>query len=226
MKLKINGFANEFEFNDNKVNILVIKNTKYFSNIIQKLNNRINEVDCDEIFLLNDNDEELKIQKEMCIITDLFNLNFNSKSIIGKVYDKILDNIKSTEDTEIFDLILKIRKYIVRQTNELPFNFIMNEEVNLLDLLKLFHLRIDELEYETILKRIEFLIELNSTLDMFKIIVIPNLKIYLNDNELLELYKYSLYNNVNLLLIEKDFKEKLNYENVLIVDEDFNDYLI
>ena len=65
MKLKINGFANEFEFNDDKVNILVIKNTKYFSNIIQKLNNRINEVDCDEIFLLNDNDEELKIQKEM-----------------------------------------------------------------------------------------------------------------------------------------------------------------
>ena len=55
---------------------------------------------------------------------------------------------------------------------------------------------------------------------------IPNLKIYLNDNELLELYKYSLYNNVNLLLIEKDFKEKLNYENVLIIDEDFNDYLI
>ena len=204
MKLKINGFANEFEFNDDKVNILVIKNTKYFSNIIQKLNNRINEVDCDEIFLLNDNDEELKIQKEMSIITDLFN----------------------TEDTEIFDLILKIRKYIVRQTNELPFDFIMNEEVNLLDLLKLFHLRIDELEYETILKRIEFLIELNSTLDMFKIIVIPNLKIYLNDNELLELYKYSLYNNVNLLLIEKDFKEKLNYENVLIIDEDFNDYLI
>ena len=127
MKLKINGFANEFEFNDNKVNILVIKNTKFFSNIIQKLNNRINEVDCDEIFLLNDNDEELKIQKEMCIITDLFNLNFNSKSIIGKVYDKIIDNFKSTEDTEIFDLILKIRKYIVRQTNELPFNFIMNE---------------------------------------------------------------------------------------------------
>lgn len=49
---------------------------------------------------------------------------------------------------------------------------------------------------------------------------------YLTYKELLELYKYSLYNNVKLLLIEKDFKPKIEYEHIMFIDEDFKDYII
>ena len=49
---------------------------------------------------------------------------------------------------------------------------------------------------------------------------------YLDDEELVELYKYSLYNEINLLLIEKDIYNRLQYEKVMLIDENFDDITI
>ena len=49
---------------------------------------------------------------------------------------------------------------------------------------------------------------------------------YLSEKELIELYKYSLYNNVKLLLIEKNFTQKLEYEHILAINEEFDDYIV
>lgn len=226
MKLKINGFSNEMEFEADKVSVLVIKDTKCFTNIIQKLNDKIEGTDFDDIFLLDNNNEELKIQKEMCMITDLFNIDYNSKKILGKLYEKISENIENSDNTVLQDLLVKIRKCIVDEINEFPFEFTMSDNIDVVNMLKLYSLKIDNSSYETVLEKIEFLIDLNSTLNLFNIIAIPNLKLYLSNEELVELYKYSLYNNVKLLLIEKNVTKKLEYEHVLVIDEDFEDYII
>ena len=226
MKLKINGFSNEMEFKEDKVSVLVIKDTKCFTNIIQKLNDEIEGIDSDDIFLLDNNNEELKIQKEMSMVTDLFNIDYNSKKILGKLYEKISENIENSDNTVLQDLLVKIRKSIVDEINEFPFEFTMSDNVDVVNMLKLYSLKIDNSSYETVLEKIEFLIDLNLTLNLFNIIAIPNLKLYLSNEELVELYKYSLYNNVKLLLIEKNVTEKLEYEHILVIDEDFEDYII
>lgn len=226
MKLKITGFNNELEFYDGKINILCIKDTKCFTNIIQKINYKIEGIENEEIFLLDDMNNEMKMQKEMLMIIDLFNIDFNSKKILGKLYDIISESIENSDNTKIQNMLIEIRKSIIDEINEFPFEFTMSDNVDIVNMLKLYNLKIDKLAYETILEKIEFLIDLNTTLNIFSIIVIPNLKIYLSQKELIELYKYSLYNNVNLLLIEKDINEKLNYEQVLIIDEEFDDYIM
>ena len=225
MKLKINGFSNEMEFKEDKVSVLVIKDTKCFTNIIQKLNDKIEGTDFDDIFLLDNNNEELKIQKEICMVTDLFNIDYNSKKILGKLYEKISENIENSDNTVLQDLLVKIRKSIVDEINEFPFEFTMSDNIDIVNMLKLYSLKIDNSSYETVLEKIEFLIDLNSTLNLFNIIAIPNLKLYLSNEELVELYKYSLYNNVKLLLIEKNVTKKLEYEHILVIDENFEDYI-
>ena len=226
MKLRINGFTNEIEFYEDKVNVLQIKNTKCFTNIIQKLNDKIEGIDLDEIYLLDNKENELKMQNEMYMLTDLFNIDFNSKKVLQKLYNKISESIENGEDTRLQSLFVEIRKYIVEEINEFPFEFIMSDNIDIINILKIYNLKIDISSYQTILEKIEFLIDLNSTLDIFNILVIPNLKIYLSNEELVELYKYSLYNNVKLLLIEKEFNEKLEYEHILVIDEEFEDYII
>ena len=226
MKLKITGFNNELEFYDGKINILCIKDTKCFTNIIQKINYKIEGIENEEIFLLDDMNNEMKMQKEMLMIIDLFNIDFNSKKILGKLYDKISESIENSDNTKIQNMLIEIRKSIIDEINEFPFEFTMSDNVDIVNMLKLYNLKIDRLAYETILEKIEFLIDLNATLNIFNIIVIPNLKIYLSQKELIELYKYSLYNNVNLLLIEKDINEKLDYEQILVIDKEFDDYIM
>lgn len=226
MKLKINGFNNELEIYGDKINVLVIEDTKCFTNIIQILNNKNAGITSNDIFLLDKNDRELKIENEMYIATDLFNIEYNSKKILSKIYDKISKNIEISEDTKIQNLLLEIRKNIITEINELPFEFTMSDNIDIVNMLKLYNLKIDTLAYQNILEKLEFLIDLNATLNIFSILVIPNLKVYLSHEELLELYKYSLYNNIKLLLIEKDINSKTEYEHILLIDKEFDDYVI
>lgn len=226
MKLKINGFENEIVFDENSINVLEIGDSKLFSNIIELLNGKINGLESNEIFLLNDDEDEINMSKEMFIIFDLFNVDFNSKKILNKLYEIISDNIKKTQDYEIENMILKLRNYIIQEINELPFEFVMKDELDIPEILKLYNLKIDNANYTDVLERIEIVIDILSTLKIAEILVIPNLKIYLTKEQLLELYKYSLYNNVKLLLIERNNAQKLKYEKVLLIDENFDEYNI
>ena len=86
MKLKINGFDNKIIFNDQNINILTIKNTKCFSHILQILNDKTNGIESNEIFLLGENNEEMNMAKEIQIVLDVFNIDYNSKKILNKIY--------------------------------------------------------------------------------------------------------------------------------------------
>lgn len=226
MKLKINGFENEIVFDQENINILEIKDSQCFSHIIEILNEKINGLDSDEIFLLDESENELNMSKEMYMAFDLFNIDYNSKKIINRIYEIISDNISKNQDYEIENMTTKLRNYIIQEINELPFEFEMKSELDIPEILKLYNLKIDSSNYTTILERVELLIDIISTLNISKILLLPNLKTYLTDNELVELYKYSLYNNVKLLLIERNDINKLKYEKILSIDEEFNDTIL
>lgn len=226
MKLKINGFENEIQFDNESVNVLEIKSPKCFSHIINVLNDKINGIESNEVFLIDDDSNELNMNKNILMIFDLFNIDYNSKKILGKLYDIIEDNINKNQDLEIENMMTKVRNYLIQEINELPFEFVMKTDLDIPEVLKLFGLKLDVDNYETILEKVEFLINLLSTLEIAKILVVPNLKQYLTENELVELYKYSLYNNIELVLIERDNNFKLKYEKVLCIDENFTDYIV
>lgn len=226
MKLKINGFDNEIIFNDENINILEIKDSKCFTHIIKILNEKINGIESNEIFLLDNNENELNMGKEMYMIFDLFNIDYNSKKIISKIYEIISENIKKNQDHEIENETIKLRNYIIQEINELPFEFVMKRELEISEILKLYNLKIDPINYTSILERAELLIDIISTLQIAKILVLPNLKTYLSEDELVALYKYSLYNNVKLLLIERYNTKKLKYEKTMLIDESFDEEIL
>lgn len=226
MKIRIIGLENEIDLNsDDVVNVIIIKDVNYFSNIIKIINDSMNGIETNEVFLLGDEEEELKINKECYLLLDLFNIDYNSKKVLTKIYDYIEDNVKNNQDYEVERLVLKIRNYLIQEINELPFEFTMKSELEIAEILKLFSLKIDDENYQTILEKVEILIDILSTLEISKILIIPNLKLYLNNNELVELYKYSLYNNIKLILIEREDYCKLKYEKVITIDENFYDYI-
>lgn len=202
MKLKINGFDNEIIFNDQNINILTIKNTKCFSHILQILNDKTNGIESNEIFLLGENNEEMNMAKEIQIVLDVFNIDYNSKKILNKIYEIISNNIEKNQDFEVERMVLNLRNYIIEEINDLPFEFVMKNEIEIPEVLKLYNLKIDEENYTSILEKIEILIDIFSTLKIAKILIIPNLKLFLDEAELVELYKYSLYNNIKLFLVE------------------------
>lgn len=226
MKLKINGFENEIQFDEEYINVLTVNNSKCFSHIIGILNDKINGIESNEIFLLDEKNQELKMDKKAYIVLDIFNIDYNSRKVLNKIYDIIAENIENNQDYEVDKMVMELRNYIIQEINELPFEFVMKSELEIPEILKLYNLKIDDENYTSILEKVEILIDIISTLKVADILIIPNLKLFLSNEELVELYKYSLYNNVKLLLIERDNEKHLKYEKNIIIDENFCDFII
>ena len=86
MKIRIIGLENEIDLNsDDVVNVIIIKDVNYFSNIIKIINDSMNGIETNEVFLLGDEEEELKINKECYLLLDLFNIDYNSKKVLTKI---------------------------------------------------------------------------------------------------------------------------------------------
>ena len=160
------------------------------------------------------------------IVLDIFNIDYNSRKVLNKIYDIIAENIEKNQDYEVEKMVMQLRNYIIQEINELPFEFVMKSELEIPEILKLYNLKIDDVNYTSILEKVEILIDIISTLKVADILIIPNLKLFLSSEELVELYKYSLYNNVKLLLIERNNEEQLKYEKNIIIDENFCDFII
>ena len=224
MIMLIIGFDKKIEFDENTVNILEIYNQSLFTEVINNLNNQCNgEEENNTIVLMQDN-ERVYIKKNIYVLTDVFNIDFNSKKILNKIYGTLIQNIKNKQDDELENIALKLRNYFINEINELPFEFNMNSEVEITDLIKAFDVKIDSSCYITVLEKIEFIINLLAEFDLAKVLVIPNLKTFLQEEDLLELYKYSIYNNIKLLILEnKHCENVLKYEKKNVIDENFDE---
>ena len=188
MKLKINGFDNEIVFNEENINVLLIEDVKCFSHIIEVLNDKINGIELNEIFLLDEKNEELRMDKRMYLLLDIFNIDYNSKKVLNVIYKLISDNIEKNQDYEMEKRTSELRHYIIQEINELPFEFVMKNEIEITEILKLYNLKIDSENYISVLERIELLIDIISTMKIADILIIPNLKLFLDDKDLMSIF--------------------------------------
>lgn len=226
MELSIYGLENNIVFDETHVNILEVKSKKFFSKLLLIINNKYNGIKDGNEIVLKENNIEIDISKNVFIIFDIFNIEYNSKKILNKLYTIIAQNVKCSQSFELEEIILKFRNFLIKEINELPFEFCMKSDINIEDVLKLFSLKIDESCYLSIIEKIEFLIDMIKNLEIAKILIIPNLKIYLTGEELVEIYKYAKYNEVHLLIIENNInKDLLEYEKKNIIDEEFDDFV-
>ena len=64
------------------------------------------EAESNEIVLL-DNEKRVELKKNVLVFTDLFNIDFNSKKIITKIYNELIESIKKRQDDELENLTIK-----------------------------------------------------------------------------------------------------------------------
>ena len=87
------------------------------------------------------------------------------------------------------------------------------------------YLRIKANADEKIIEKLFKIVEFVQCLDLAKLIIIVNVKQYLDLDELVEFYKYCMYNNVKLLLLERGSEvSPLGRERILFVDEDYDEF--
>ena len=225
MKLSIKYIDNNIDFDNSYINCLEIENKNYFYKIVNDINSISNGNILGDVIFSDDEYKVLNLSNKINMVFDYFNFDFNSKKIISIINKKINDNISVEDKENLSKLYNKIRKIYLPILNDMDLNIDINNDFDLDSIIKLLNVSIKP--KDNLLDNLFLLVDIEKELSINKIIVFVNLKQYLNNNELIELYKYLLYNNVVVLLIDSQSYGVCNeYEKKLIIDDELEEYKI
>lgn len=223
MKLNISYIDNCIEFQE-KINVIEIENKKYLERLINDLYIiSLGEI-IEDIKFFKDS-EEIKMSNKINIIINYFEIDFNAKKYTTILNKKINSEVSEKVKDDINTQYKKIINLITPELNKNNLSLNINSEYDFAEILKLLKIKINT--PKKILHKLYTLIDIEDEFKTSELIVFINLKQFLTNEEIEELYKYSLYKNINILLIETQSSKTVNdFENKLIIDEKLVEYMI
>lgn len=225
MKINIDYIENEIILLDNKIFTLEIENKSYFYRLINDFNLVSKNVLSDNIKFFDDKNSEINLSNKIDVVVDYFNIDFNSKKITNSLYKLISTNIGDDDKSKLENYYAKIKNVLSKSFLDYNLPLIINDEFNIEIVLKLLKVNIES--KNNLLDNLFLLIDINNIFHINELIIFVNLKQYLSNDELLELYKYCLYNNVRILLIDSQCYGVTNkFEKKLIIDGNLDEFLL
>ena len=225
MKLEIKYLDNDIDIKENEVYALEVENKNYFYRIVRDLHNISNNNIVDDIYLSDDNNNEINYFNKFKIFIDFFDFNFDSKKITNDIIKYVNKNISIEVKDSILNQYNKIIKLYKKELNNIDIPLMIETETDSDNITKSLKISIEV--KQNLIENLLLLIDIENILGTKDILIFVNLKQYLTKNELEELYKYSIYNEVSILLIDSQcYGGTLNNEKKLIIDENLDEFMI
>lgn len=137
----------------------------------------------------------------------------------------VLSNIEQYDSENILKVYSKLCKLINKELSKLELSISISSDEGIENIVKMFKLRINQ--KEDLLDNLLLIIDLEVVLNSNKILCFMNLKQYLTKEELLEFYKYAVYNSVKIIMIESTKYDYLkDYENIIVIDQSLDEIMI
>lgn len=225
MNLRVNYFNNNIFLNDSNIQVIEIENKKMFYKFICDLYLIKNGDYTNELYFYDNQNEEINLQSKIEIYINFFDLDLNSKKNLNSLNKKIINNLSDVDKQQIFNIYKKMYKSVANILKNIDLPLILNEDLIIDDIIKLFKVSIND--KNDLLDNLLLLIDLESVLKTNEILFLVNLKQLLSKEELEELYKYAIYNNITIILVDsQSYGVKLNYENKLIIDNELEEFVL
>ena len=225
MKININFIDSIMNFNISNIYCFEIHNKKYLyriSSLFYSLSNGelIEEVEC-----FDKDNNEVKLSNKIRMFTEYFNYDFDSKKYSTDITKYVLSNIEQYDRENILKVYSKLCKLINKELSKLELSISISSDEGIENIIKMFKLRINQ--KEDLLDNLLLIIDLEVVLNSNKILCFMNLKQYLTKEELLEFYKYAVYNSVKIIMIESTRYDYLkDYENIIVIDQNLDEIMI
>lgn len=224
MNLNVKYFDNTIVFNKEFINVLEIENKKYFYRFIKDLY-FISSSNITEDVHFFENEKEINMSNKLKIYVDFFDFQFDSKKYANDISKYVSANINDDDKSSLVALYNKMVKQYSKILNDAEIPLRIESEFSVDNLNKLMKISIDN--KEDLLDNLLLLIDLEKALKLNNLLVFVNLKQYLSKDELSELYKYSIYNEVIIFLVDsQSYGVCLNYEKKHIIDENLDEFVL
>ena len=198
------------ELEENIVDKFVIENPRVMTDVIL---NTINDTKSDSKIILIENDGEDIASSKYELITSPFIISLNSKKILGSA----LKDIEASICENYFDKFQEINTDILNLLDQAVLNLSYDISFDCIkdikDVIKICDITFEEKQL-SLLEKITNYIKLESKILKLKCIIFVNLHDFLDDDEIMLLYKEAFYQKVQLIMIESREKTKKTFERV------------
>ena len=208
----------EIEITEEQINIWVIESKSLLGGFIRELMEQSRGEDGG--FVLYEGKEVLRLKDHIDIISDYFNISFNSK----KIQSRILKVLTKYAEDDLFqstiDLKGHLQQYIEGLIDMSDMDIKYDENLDIADILKLYSICIDDLQgtiLETIIRYLRLCVKIFEK----QCYIFVNLSYYMDAEEIKELYKFIQYEKICALFIENTMEEYHKDKNCVILDSDY-----
>ncbi|MCQ2530708.1 MAG: type II-A CRISPR-associated protein Csn2 [Lachnospiraceae bacterium] len=217
MKLYISQIDKEIPFLENFAQVLIIEKRELFSDILMSFWKQCNGEE--GTLILSEDDKLLSLNKKSIFIINPFALDCNEKKVINYLY-KELERIISEKFTLNFLEQNGNNIRLIEQINDVsPYPLDYNIDIGVVDFLKLYNVKL-QIDEGTLLEKIIDYIRTYHRICGISLFIFVNLKLYLSEIELHDLYEFMFYEKVFSLDLEGNFIAKNENEHCIIVDKD------
>jgi len=225
MKMNVNYFDSGFLLENERILAIEIENTNYFYRFVNDIFS-VAEGDVIEDISFFDNDfKELNLSSKINVILDYFHLELNSKKIQNKLYDFMEKQVSEVDVNSFAKEFSKLKDKLDILLREIDIPVTIESDFEVAQIFKLFKVAIKP--DNSLLNNLFIYLDIEKNLLNDKIIFLVNLKDYLNNNDIEELYKYAIYNNICLILIDsRSHGTLLKNEKKIIIDEKLEELVL
>ncbi|MBQ2982011.1 MAG: type II-A CRISPR-associated protein Csn2 [Lachnospiraceae bacterium] len=217
MKL-VNKFYNlEIEFIENQVTVITVENPEAYSKIVGAIWNQVNGNEGD--FVLSEREKIKNISKEVDCIINPFSLDCNNKKIVTHLYQELKIQADNTMQEELSLLNVNIMKFLDKLLLSVPYQTTYEFNIEMINLLKAYNVGIEMYADKLIDIIVEYL-KVMSQLCNINVFVFIDLKHYLSEEHLEQLYQEIFYLKIYLVIIEPAQTVRLENEKCWIIDND------
>lgn len=217
MRLTNAKYNLQIEMQENRIDVLIIENPMVMAEMVGGLQEQCNGMEGD--FVLSENNEIIRLDKNFAMVVNPFSLEFNDRKILNKLYSElsVSGNEYFLEKEKINTEIIKLLEKVISNQQYDSINFKLEMDWN--ELFKMYSVKLEE-NSDSLLEKIIEYIKILSGLCSIRVLCLVNIKNYLDETEINQLYEMAFYNKIQLLLIEANEKKNCDNENSYIIDND------
>lgn len=224
MNLSVDYFDNQIIFASGYINAIEIENKRYFYRFVNDLYSIYANGYSDNLKFINDN-KEINMYGKTKVFINYFDFQFDSKKYTNEI-SKFVSNYISEEDTKnLINLYSKMTRIYKKSLNDIDLPLYVENDISIDNINKLMKLGISP--KEELLDNLMLLIDLEHTLKTNNLLIFVNLKQYLTKDEVVELYKYAIYNGIMIMLVDSiSYGVTLKNEKKYIIDENLDEFML
>lgn len=225
MNLKINYFDNNIKIENDYIQVIEIENKKTFYRLVSDLYKIKNDEKLDEVFFYDDNNQEINMYNKVDLYVNFFDIDLNSKKNLNILNKNIINSLTDNVKEEILNSFKKLSRSFTKILSDIDLPLSLNDNITVDDIIKLLKISINKTD--DLLDNLLLLIDLEKVLKINEILFFINLKQYLSQEELIEFYKYAIYNEIKIVLVDsQSYGVKLDYEKKLIIDANLDEFVL